>query len=129
MECSDCRRSPQIAAAPAATGSNVGAGGPRYAGAVNGSNNGISDGSNNGNSDGNSDEKPGAPTLYIFPHAGGTANFYVPFSREFSTDVKRIAVQYPGQRDGYGLPPLASIPGLADEIFKMMQPAARAEDP
>jgi surfactin synthase thioesterase subunit len=81
-------------------------------------------GSNNGNS-----EKPAAPTLYIFPHAGGSANFYVPFSREFSTDVKRIAVQYPGQRDGYGLPPLASIPGLADEIFEMMKPAARAEDP
>ena len=91
--------------------------GPRYADAV------------NGRSSNKSDENPTAPTLYIFPHAGGTATFYVPFSREFSSDLKRIAVQYPGQRDGYGLPPLASIPALADEIFAMMKPTARIEDP
>jgi surfactin synthase thioesterase subunit len=68
-------------------------------------------------------------TLYIFPHAGGSATYYVPFSKEFSAGVKRIAVQYPGQRDGYGLPPLASIPDLADEIFAMMKPSARTGDP
>jgi surfactin synthase thioesterase subunit len=91
---------------------------PRYAGTVNARSN------NNKN-----DEQSAAPTLYIFPHAGGTATFYVPFSREFSTDVKRIAVQYPGQRDGYGLPPLVSIPALADEIFAMMKPSTRTCDP
>lgn len=69
------------------------------------------------------------PTLYIFPHAGGTAKDYVPFSREFSGNVTRIAVQYPGQRDGAGLPPLSSVPNLADEIFALMQPAARPEIP
>ncbi len=68
-------------------------------------------------------------TLYIFPHAGGAATDYVPFSKEFSAGVKRIAVQYPGQRDGYGLPPLESIPNLADEIFAMMKPSARIGDP
>ena len=87
--------------------------GARYAGSVNGRS--------------NNNER--APTLYIFPHAGGNATFYVPFSREFSADVKRIAVQYPGQRDGYGLPPLASIPALADEIFAIMEPSTRADDP
>jgi surfactin synthase thioesterase subunit len=70
-----------------------------------------------------------SPTLYIFPHAGGTAKDYVAFSREFSGGVKRIAVQYPGLRDGAGLPPLASIPALADEIFAMMKPAAGADVP
>lgn len=69
------------------------------------------------------------PTLYIFPHAGGDAKFYVPFSKEFSADLKRIAVQYPGQRDGAGLPPLASIPALADDIFAMMKPSSRTADP
>ncbi len=84
--------------------------------------NGRSDNSNN-------DEKLTAPTLYIFPHAGGTAKYYVPFSREFSADIKRIAVQYPGQHDRSGLPPLESIPALADEIFAMMKPSARTDDP
>ena len=36
------------------------------------------------------------PRLYIFPHAGGSASFYVPFSKAFSAGMKRIAVQYPG---------------------------------
>ncbi len=91
---------------------------PRYADAVNGR-------PNNGKSDG----KSTAPTLYIFPHAGGDAKYYVPFSREFGSTVKRIAVQYPGQRDGYGLPPLSSIPALADDIFAMMKPPNLHADP
>ncbi len=80
--------------------------------------------SHNGKNDG----QPTAPTLYIFPHAGGEAKDYVPFAKQFSSAVKRIAVQYPGQRDGYGLPPLASVPDLADEIFEMMKPK-HADDP
>ncbi|KZS80876.1 thioesterase [Mycobacterium persicum] len=43
--------------------------------------------------------------------------------------MKRIAVQYPGQNDRYGLPPLESIPGLADEVFAMMKPTAPIGDP
>jgi surfactin synthase thioesterase subunit len=70
------------------------------------------------------DAKPAAPTLYIFPHAGGSATFYVPFAKAFSADIKRIAVQYPGRRDGQGLTELTSIPALADEIFTMMAPSA-----
>jgi surfactin synthase thioesterase subunit len=65
-----------------------------------------------------------APTLYIFPHAGGSANFYVPFAKAFSADIKRIAVQYPGRRDR-GLTELTSIPELAEEIFTMMAPSAQ----
>jgi surfactin synthase thioesterase subunit len=75
------------------------------------------------------DRNSNTPTLYIFPHAGGTAKDYVPFSKEFSGNVKRIAVQYPGQRDGAGLPPLASVPALADEIFAMMKPSAASDSP
>lgn len=71
--------------------------------------------------------KPAAPTLYIFPHAGGSATFYVPFAKAFSADIKRIAVQYPGRRDR-GLTQLTSIPALADEIFTMMAPSAQTDD-
>jgi len=30
------------------------------------------------------------PTLFIFPHAGGSPAFYIPFAKAFSGDVKRI---------------------------------------
>lgn len=68
-----------------------------------------------------------APTLYIFPHAGGSATYYVPFARAFSADIKRIAVQYPGREKG--LTQLPSIPALADEIYSMMAPSAPADAP
>jgi surfactin synthase thioesterase subunit len=66
-------------------------------------------------------QKPAAPVLYIFPHAGGSADFYVPFSRAFCTEMKRIAVQYPGRRDRRDLPPSASIPTLADQFCNMLK--------
>ncbi|WP_442931799.1 thioesterase II family protein [Mycobacterium sp. 050128] len=65
------------------------------------------------------------PTLFIFPHAGGSATYYVPFAKAFSADIKRVAVQYPSRRDR-GLTELASIPEFADEIFDMMAPTAKA---
>jgi surfactin synthase thioesterase subunit len=63
-----------------------------------------------------------APKLYIFPHAGGSVNFYVPFSRAFSTEIKRIAVQYPAQAGRQDWPAITSIPALADDIFTMLTP-------
>jgi surfactin synthase thioesterase subunit len=73
------------------------------------------------------DEKPVAPTLYIFPHAGGSAKFFVPFAKAFAGDIKRIAVQYPARGDRPGLTELTSIPALADEIFAMMAPSPHAD--
>ena len=63
-------------------------------------------------------------TLYIFPHAGGSATYYVPFAKAFSADIKRVAVQYPGRRDR-GLTELESVPELAEDIFTMMAPSAQ----
>jgi surfactin synthase thioesterase subunit len=37
------------------------------------------------------------PKLFIFPHAGGSAEFYVPFAKAFASDIKRVAVRYPGR--------------------------------
>lgn len=77
---------------------------------------------------GSDNAKPAEPTLYIFPHAGGSATFYVPFAKAFSANIKRIAVQYPGRRDR-GLTPLQSIPSLADEIFTMLAPSTQNQGP
>jgi surfactin synthase thioesterase subunit len=62
-----------------------------------------------------------APTLYIFPHVGGSASFYVPFSKAFSTDIKRIAVQYPGANNGNRAVP--SIHQLADHLYRLLAAA------
>jgi surfactin synthase thioesterase subunit len=62
------------------------------------------------------------PKLFIFPHAGGSAQYYVPFSKTFTTDVKRVAVQYPGQRGKQDFASFTSLPALADEVCKMVSP-------
>ena len=70
-----------------------------------------------------------APRLYVFPHAGGSAQYYVPFARAFSSDVRCIAVQYPGRRGTHDLGSFTSIPDLADQVCQMVLPADQsAED-
>ncbi len=61
--------------------------------------------------------------LFIFPHTGGSADFYVPFARAFSRDTKCVAVQYPGKRAGRDLSQYTSIPDLADKLCAMLKPA------
>jgi surfactin synthase thioesterase subunit len=61
-----------------------------------------------------------APTLYIFPHVGGSAGFYVPFSKAFSTEIKRIAVQYPGANNGHSQSTVPSIHELADRLHRLL---------
>lgn len=65
-------------------------------------------------------QKPTTQKLYMFPHAGGSVSFYVPFSAAFSTGIKRIAVQYPGSTQRRDVTPVTSIPALADDIYKML---------
>lgn len=62
------------------------------------------------------------PQLYIFPHAGGSADFYVPFARAFSSGVKCVAVQYPGKRAGKDLSQYTGIAELADQLAAMLKP-------
>jgi surfactin synthase thioesterase subunit len=71
------------------------------------------------------DETKVEPRLYIYPHAGGSADFYVPFARAFSggTIKKCVAVQYPGKRTGKDLSQYTSIPELADRLCTMLKPA------
>lgn len=60
--------------------------------------------------------RPGAVRLLCFPHAGGAANFYLPFSRKLSPTVETLAVQYPGRHDRLAEPPARSIAELADGV-------------
>lgn len=68
------------------------------------------------------DQRPDA-RLYIFPHTGGSADFYVPFARAFTGGTKCVAVQYPGKRAGKDLSQYTSIPDLADRLCAMLKPA------
>ncbi|MCW2559486.1 MAG: tesA [Mycobacterium sp.] len=68
-----------------------------------------------------------AATLYIFPHAGGSAQYYVPFAKAFSSDVKRVAVQYPGRRGTHDLGSFTSIPDLADRVCRMLPPLDQSD--
>lgn len=62
------------------------------------------------------------PKLFIFPHAGGAPQYYVPFAKTFATDIKRTAVQYPGQRGKQDFASFTSLPALADEVVTMVSP-------
>lgn len=65
---------------------------------------------------------PAVETLFIFPHAGGSAAAYKPFARAFSTDAKRIAVQYPGRSGQHNVTDLESISTLAGDIYPLLRP-------
>jgi len=69
------------------------------------------------------------PRLYIFPHTGGSADFYVPFARAFTGGTKCVAVQYPGKRAGRDLSQYTSIPDLADRLCTMLKPAEPQSGP
>lgn len=69
----------------------------------------------------------GTQKLYVFPHAGGSAQYYVPFAKTFS-DVKCVAVQYPGRRGAQDLASFTGIGDLADQVCRMLPPAERSED-
>ena len=62
------------------------------------------------------------PKLFIFPHAGGTPQYYLPFAKTFDTDIKRTAVQYPRQGGKQDFTAFTSLPAVADEITKMVSP-------
>jgi surfactin synthase thioesterase subunit len=69
--------------------------------------------------------------LVCFPHAGGSAVFFFPLSRELSAPagarqfgVEVLAVQYPGRQDRHAEPAIDTIAGLADEITHALRPWA-----
>ncbi|MFG1954561.1 thioesterase II family protein [Micromonospora sp. NPDC048830] len=57
-----------------------------------------------------------ASQLVCFPHAGGSASFFLPMSRALSDDVQVLAVQYPGRGDRRSEPCVHTIEALADAV-------------
>jgi pyochelin biosynthesis protein PchC len=62
-------------------------------------------------------------SLVCFPHAGGSASFFVGMSRALAPTVDVVAVQYPGRQDRIREPVLDSIAVLADEIYGQLRGA------
>jgi|GEM_PF-330493 len=68
------------------------------------------------------------PKLFIFPHAGGSAEFYVPFAKAFASDIKVVGVRYPGRRGNHDLGSFTTIGALADKVCQMVKPPADGEE-
>ncbi len=66
------------------------------------------------------DAVPDAPTVVFFPHAGGSASFYVPFARALAPGIRALAVQYPGRLDRRGEPPVEDLRDLASRITDVL---------
>jgi surfactin synthase thioesterase subunit len=66
---------------------------------------------------------PDAKTVVVFfPHAGGAASFYFPFSAALSPQVGALCVQYPGRQDRRAEPPASSIAELAEALARELKP-------
>lgn len=65
---------------------------------------------------------PDAVTLCCFPHAGGSASYYLPLSAALAPDVRVLVAQYPGRQDRYAEPPLRTIAELADRLAAEVLP-------
>lgn len=60
--------------------------------------------------------------LVCFPHAGGSASYFVPLARAHAPRVDVLAVQYPGRQDRRAEPAVGSIPELADSLAPELLP-------
>ncbi|MFF4402810.1 thioesterase II family protein [Streptomyces sp. NPDC001480] len=60
--------------------------------------------------------------VVCFPHAGGSASFYFPFSKALSADADVLAVQYPGRQDRRHEPCVNSVTELADILAEELRP-------
>ncbi|RCG28782.1 thioesterase [Streptomyces diacarni] len=56
--------------------------------------------------------------LVCFPHAGGSATFYLPVSRMLSPSIEVVPVQYPGRQERRGEPCVSDIGELADRVVE-----------
>ncbi|MFF7195195.1 thioesterase II family protein [Streptomyces sp. NPDC088197] len=60
--------------------------------------------------------------LVCFPHAGGSASFYLPVSSALQPDVEVIGVQYPGRQERRTEQPVQDLHDLADLAAEALAP-------
>ncbi|GAA3892217.1 thioesterase II family protein [Streptomyces sedi] len=63
---------------------------------------------------------PGAARVVAFPHAGGSANVYLPLARSLSPEMDVFAVQYPGRQDRMAEQLIDNVPELAQQVFRRL---------
>ncbi|WP_369201457.1 thioesterase II family protein [Streptomyces sp. PU-14G] len=61
--------------------------------------------------------------LVCFPHAGGSAGYFVPLSAQLEGVTQVLAVQYPGRQDRWGEPAIDNIAELAEHVVAALGPA------
>jgi surfactin synthase thioesterase subunit len=61
--------------------------------------------------------------LFCFPHAGGAASYFHPWSAPLAPGIEVLAVQYPGREDRAMEPGVTNIPDLADQIHAALRPS------
>jgi surfactin synthase thioesterase subunit len=66
---------------------------------------------------------PGGVPLFCFPHAGGAASYFHPWSASLAPGIEVLAVQYPGHEDRAVEPCVTNIPDLADQIHAALRPS------
>ncbi|KUO17330.1 thioesterase II family protein [Streptomyces dysideae] len=60
--------------------------------------------------------EPGAVRLFVFPHAGGNASFFHPFSARLAPRAEVLVVQYPGRQERFHEPCVEDLHELADTV-------------
>jgi surfactin synthase thioesterase subunit len=65
--------------------------------------------------------RDGADQLVCFPHAGGSASFYLPVSAALSPVIDVVSIQYPGRQDRRSEQPVDDIALLADQIYAVLR--------
>jgi pyochelin biosynthesis protein PchC len=65
----------------------------------------------------------GGVPLFCFPHAGGAASYFHPWSASLAPGVEVLAVQYPGRENRAVEPCVTNIPDLADQIHAALRPS------
>lgn len=65
--------------------------------------------------------------LFVFPHAGGSAQYYMTFAKTFVSDVKCVALQYPGRNGSHDLSSFTGVSDLASDVYSMLEPVVKAD--
>ena len=60
--------------------------------------------------------------LICFPHAGGAASFYLPWTRLVPAAVELVAIQYAGREDRIAEPTHEDMDGLVDDLATAVEP-------
>ncbi|MFD0275326.1 thioesterase II family protein [Kitasatospora sp. NPDC127111] len=62
--------------------------------------------------------------LVCFPHAGGSASYFIDYAAALSPFADVLVVQYPGRQNRFAEPVIDSVDGLADRVHEALLPWA-----